>query len=75
MASPNLPRAEADVGPGGGEQHHDSDLSPRQVLLMAKVLIGRDEHIVAFVFRQVGQCPVVLVRPAFLCERVRGVLL
>ena len=33
----DLPGAEADIGPGGGEQHHDSDLSPRQVLVVAKV--------------------------------------
>ena len=48
--------------------------SPREDLFVAKVLIGRDDHLVALAFRQVEQCPVVLVRPAFSCKRVRGVL-
>ena len=46
-----LPRAQANIWPGSGEQDYDSDLSPRQVLLVPKVLISRDEHLVAFTFR------------------------
>lgn len=47
----NRPRAEANIWPGSGAQDYDSDLSPRQVLLVPKVLISRDEHLVAFTFR------------------------
>lgn len=47
----NLPCAEANIWPGSGEQDYDSDLSPRQILLVLNVLISRDEHLVAFAFR------------------------
>lgn len=42
---------EQDIWPGSGEQDFDSDPSPRQVLLVPKVLISRDEHLIAFTFR------------------------
>ena len=70
----NLPRAEADIGPGGGTQDRDSDLSPGQVLSVPKVLISRDEHLIASTFRWVELLHVLLVRPALLSKRVYSAL-
>lgn len=41
------------TGPRGGQQHNDSQLPGSQMLLVAQILVRRDEEVVAFVFRDI----------------------
>jgi hypothetical protein len=42
-----------DTGPRGGQQHNDRQLPGRQLLLVAHILVRRDEEVVACVFRNI----------------------
>ena len=63
-----------DLRPCGAQQHDDAELSARQVLLVAKVLIGGYKDMVPVSFREVEQLAVVLVGPAPFRQRVHGVI-
>ena len=41
------------TGPRGGQQHNDSQVPGSQLLLVAQILVCRDEEVVAFVSRDI----------------------
>ena len=46
------------TGPRGGQQHNDSQLPGRQLLLVAQILVRRYEEVIAFVFRDIKRLPI-----------------
>lgn len=56
--------------PGGRHEHNDADASSREVLLIAKVLVSRDEDLVALFLRALQQLAIGDRGPAALCGRV-----
>ena len=59
----NLIGVQAHVRPCGGQQHHDRQPPAGEVLLVAHVLIGGDEDVIALVFSPGNQLSIAQFRP------------
>ena len=69
-----IPRAKPNPGPSRRHEHQYRHLSGRQVLLIAEVLIGRDEEFSTILFRPIEQGAIPQLRPSSFKGRVHTVL-